>query len=74
MPRAIAFDSNGNIYIGDSVKYRIMKYDKNGDFITKHSMQLPTRNKKPEISHVIQDIAVDINDNVYVINLFEYRI
>lgn len=74
VPTALAFDSKGNIYVGDSVKYRIVKFDKDGKFVRKYSLQKPMRTKKPELSHIIQDMTVDGNDNLYVINQYEYRI
>lgn len=74
VPASLAFDSKGNIYVGDSVKYRVVKFDKNGKYILQFSLQKPVRTKKPELSHIIQDMAVDKNDNIYVVNLYEYRI
>lgn len=74
LPRALAFDSQDNIYVGDSVKYRVLKFDKNGKFLLKISIQRPIRTKKPELSHEIRSIAVDKDDNVYVLNLLEYRV
>jgi len=74
IPRAIAFDSQDNIYIGDSVKYRVLKYDKNGNFLNKIPLQKPVHTKKPELSHEIRTIAVDKNDNIYVLNILEYRV
>lgn len=74
VPTSLAFDSKGSIYVGDSVKYRIMKYNKDGKFIAKYSLQKPVRTKKPELSHIIQDMTVDNNDNLYVVNLYEYRV
>lgn len=74
VPSALAFDSKGNVYVGDSVKYRILKFDKYGKLIHKFSLQKPFITKKPELSHIIQDLAVDANDNIYAINLYEYRI
>lgn len=74
VPTSLAFDSKGSIYVGDSVKYRIMKHDKDGKFITKYSLQKPVRTKKPELSHIIQDMTVDKNDCLYVVNLYEYRV
>lgn len=74
VPTALAIDSKGNIYVGDSVKYRVLKYNKNGKFILKYSLQKPTRTKKPELSHIIQDMSLDLSDNLYVINLYEYRV
>jgi hypothetical protein len=74
IPQAIAVDSKGNMYIGDSVKYRVLKYDHNGKFISKFSLQPPVKEKKPELSHIIQDMATDKDDSLYVINLLEYRV
>jgi len=74
LPRAIAFDSHDNIYIGDSVKYRVLKYDNNGKFLNKIQLQKPVHTKKPELSHEIRNIAVDKSDNIYVLNIFEYRV
>jgi len=47
VPQALAFDSLGNIYVGDSVKYRIMKFDKSGKFLMKFPLQRAVRTKKP---------------------------
>lgn len=73
-PRSLAIDSKGNIFVGDSVKYRVMKFDQSGHYLTSFSLQPPKREKKPKISHLIQDMAIDNNDNVYLINLLEYRV
>ena len=74
LPRALAFDSQGNTYIGDSLNYRIMKFDRQGKFLRKITLQRPVRTKKPELSHEIRSIAVDKDDNIYVLNIFEYRV
>lgn len=74
VPRALAFDSQGNTYVGDSVKYRVMKFDKQGKFLLKFPLQRPIHTKKPELSHEIRSIAVDKDDHVYVLNLLEYRV
>ena len=74
VPQAITVDSKGNIYIGDSVNYRIIKFDKYGKYLCLFKLQPPIREKHPELSHVIEDMATDKNDNLYVINLLEYRI
>lgn len=74
VPTSLAFDSEGSIYVGDSVKYRILKHDKDGKIMLKYSLQKPVRTKKPELSHIIQDMTVDKNDNLYVVNLHEYRV
>jgi len=74
MPHALASDSQGNIYVGDSVNYRVMKFSREGKFILKFQLQRPIRTKKPELSHEIRSIAIDKDDNVYVLNLLEYRV
>ena len=74
VPTSLAFDSKGSIYVGDSVKYRIIKFDKDGKFIIKYSLQKPVRTKKPELSHIIQDMTVDKSECLYVVNLYEYRV
>jgi hypothetical protein len=74
VPYALAFDSLGNIYVGDSVNYRVMKFNKEGKFLLKFKLQSPIRTKKPELSHEIRSIAIDKDDNVYVLNLLEYRV
>lgn len=74
VPQSLAFDSLGNVYVGDSVKYRIMKFDKNGKFLLKFPLQRAVRTKKPELSHEIRSIAVDKDDNLYVLNILEYRV
>ena len=73
-PRAITLDSKGNIYIGDSVNCRVLKFNQEGKLLLKYSLQKPVKTKKPPFGHVIKDITVDKFDNVYVINLYEYRI
>lgn len=75
-PRAITVDSNGNIYVGDSVNYRILKFDALGKLIQKISLQkkVVTRGKKFPLGYVIKDMTVDKHDNLYVINLLEYRV
>jgi hypothetical protein len=74
VPRAIGIDSKGNIYVGDSVNYRVMKFNEKGDFLLEFKLQPPVREVKPEISHIIQDIGIDKDDNVYVWNYFEDRV
>ncbi|OGW45160.1 MAG: hypothetical protein A2X57_01125 [Nitrospirae bacterium GWD2_57_8] len=73
-PRSLILDSKGNIYIGDSVNYRILKFDKDGRFLMKFALQKPLRGNKQPFGDVIKDMAVDVHDNLYVINLYEYRI
>lgn len=71
VPRAMTVDSKGNIYIGDSVKYRVLKFDQHGNYTLHFKLQSPHKGKK---IHSIQDMAVDKEDNLYVINRDEYRV
>ncbi len=73
-PRALAIDSKGNIYVGDSVNYRVLKFNSTGKFLLEFKLQPPVKMIKPEISHIIQDIGTDKDDNVYVLNYFEDRV
>lgn len=72
VPRSIAFDSKGNIIVGDSVKYKIVKFNSDGKYIGSFPLQKPIKSKK--LSHIIQDIATDKYDNIYVINSLEFRV
>lgn len=73
-PQALTFDSKGNIYVGDSIKYRIWKFDKRGRMITEWPLQ-PLKRSSPRTQVIaLQDMATDTNDNVYVINSTEFRV
>ena len=62
-PAAIALDSNGNVYVADSLNHRVQKFDSNGTFIKKWGVLSGTAG-----------IAVDGGDNIYVVETFEHRI
>lgn len=68
--RALAIDSKDNIYVGDSVNYRVLKFDGAGKFLFEIKLQPPVKEIKPETGH-IQDIGLDKDDNVFVWNYFE---
>ena len=74
VPRAISIDSKGNIYVGDSVNYRVLKFNNKGDFLFEFRLQPAAKTTKPEISYIIHDIGIDKDDNVYVMNSFEDRV
>lgn len=74
VPRAVAIDSKGDIYVGDSVNYRVLKFNSNGDFLLEIKLQPPVKVIKPEISHIIRDIGIDKDNNVYVWNYLEARV
>jgi len=72
--RAIAIGSKDNIYIGDSVNYRVLKFDHTGKFLFEIKLQPPIKEVKPETGHIIQEIGFDKDDNVFVWNYFENRV
>jgi len=74
VPRALAIDSKGDIYAGDSVNYRVLKFNSKGQFLLEFRLQPPVKKNKPEVSHIIQDIGLDKDNNVYVWNFFEDRV
>ena len=73
-PRALAVDSKDNIYVGDSVNYRVLKFSSQGKFLFEIKLQAPAKSTKPEFGYEIQHIGIDGTDNVYVWNSFEDRV
>jgi len=73
-PRVLTVDSKENIYVADPVNYRVLKFNNSGKPLSKFSLQKAVLAAKPSSGHVVQDMAVDSRDNLYVINLYEYRI
>jgi murein DD-endopeptidase MepM/ murein hydrolase activator NlpD len=73
-PRALAIDSKDNIYVGDSVKYRVMKFDSAGKFLFEIKLQPASRSMQRDTGPIIQDLGTDDDANVYVSNLFEERV
>jgi hypothetical protein len=61
----IAVDSKGDIYIGDSINYRIKKFDSKGGYL--FELDFFKYGEKPLVQPIIPDIAVDENDNVYTV-------
>jgi len=59
VPRSLIIDSKGDLYIGDSINYRVLKFNKQGKFL---------------LQFIIQDIGVDGSDNIYAWNYFEDRV
>jgi len=66
----IAADSKGNIYVGDSVNYRVQKYGFSGNYLAeiklKNFDEWPYKN--------IPDIYIDSNDNIYIALLRKQQI
>ncbi|WP_455387582.1 hypothetical protein [Petrachloros mirabilis] len=81
-PRALVVDSQGNIYVGDSVAYLILKFDRKGVLLSPIDLQPPTakqsddriRNIIDHTGYVISVMARDRRDNIYAYNRFESRV
>ena len=74
-PSSLAVDSKDNIYVGDSVNYRVVKFDGAGKFLSEIKLQPPVKVIKPEVTgHIIDNVGLDKEDNLYVWNHFENRV
>jgi hypothetical protein len=64
-PTDVAWDPQGNIFISDGyVNHRVVKYDKNGRFITQVGSE--KAGSEPSQFNTPHAIAVDLQGNVYV--------
>ena len=61
-PSDVAFDSEGNIYVADAGNFRVVKYDRNGEPLTKWGV----KGNKPGEFDFPHSIAVDQDDRIYV--------
>ena len=70
-PTDVTWDSQGNFYVADGIRNaRIAKYDVNGKWV----MNWGTRGTGPGQFDVIQGIAIDNQDNLYVADYVNRRI
>lgn len=70
-PTDVAWDSRGNFYVADGIRNaRIAKYEPNGRW----TMNWGTRGTGPGQFDVIQGIAIDADDNIYVADYANARI
>ncbi|MDQ3245096.1 MAG: hypothetical protein M3P22_02020 [bacterium] len=69
-PNAMAFDQNGSIYIGDSESYQMLKFDNNGNYITKWG----TRGRGENQFEFFGGVAISSSGNVFVSDFENYRI
>ena len=70
-PTDVAWDSQGNFYVADGIRdARIAKYEPSGRW----TMNWGTRGTGPGEFNVIQGIAIDANDNIYVADYANERI
>lgn len=72
-PRSITLDSKGDIYVGDSVNYQVVKFGNKGAHLLTVPLQKPL-GKEPSLGYVISSMTVDNDDNLYVLNFYERRI
>jgi sugar lactone lactonase YvrE len=80
-PRGITADASGNIYVVDAGNNRIQKFTPEGQFITKWGSYGQgdgefdfVMDDNVPIAQIEGDIAVDVNGNVYVIDVGNHRI
>ena len=60
-PHGIAIGDDGAIYVTDNGNRRILKFDKNGNLISKFG-------SKKELSSDMMAIAIDAKGNIYVVD------
>jgi len=72
VPQSIAVDSSGNLYVADSVNYRILSINRDDLRVNEIKLQEPSK-AKPEISYDLPSIDTD-NSYIYVVNSSEFRI
>ena len=70
LPRDVAVDSSGNLYVADRINNRIQKFDSSGNFLLKWGT-FGTVDGKFNLPF---DVAVDSSDNVYVADFGNHRI
>jgi DNA-binding beta-propeller fold protein YncE len=70
LPRGIAIDSKGFVYIVDSANHRIQKFKKDGGFV----LQFGSKGKKFGQFNNPCGIGIDIFDNVYIVDTGNNRI
>ncbi len=74
-PSSLAVDSKDNIYVGDSVNYRVVKFNGAGKFLSEIKLQPPVKVIKPVVTgHIIDNVGLDKEDNLFVLNHFENRV
>jgi len=74
-PTGIAIDSGRNVYVVDSGNERIQKFNKRGEFLMAWDILGITEESDPgDILDTSQGIAVDKEDNVYVVDKANKRI
>lgn len=70
VPPAIALDTKGNVYIADIANERIIKFDGRGKTLFSITMKI----ERKRFYQIIDDMAVDESDNLYVASGHEQKI
>jgi hypothetical protein len=71
-PTDVGWDPQGNIFVSDGyINSRVVKYDKNGRYITEVGSALP--GKEPSQFNTPHSLAVDLQGNVYVADRANHR-
>ena len=65
-PTCIAVDRSGNIYVGDAVNHRVVKFDNEGNFMFSFGRSAGDSLPKGERIDFLQDMVVDIDGNIYI--------
>ena len=63
LPQGIAVDSSNNVYVADTVNYRVEKFDRSGNYLTQWGSSGTSNGQFDNPS----GIAVDSSNNVYVV-------
>lgn len=67
-PRSIVVGENANVFVGDSVNYRVIAFGPTGKLIRIIELQKANRSEEPALGWVISALGFDRSNNLYVKN------
>ena len=70
LPRGLAIDGDGNLYVSDSLNNRIQKFDRDGTFLLKFGKG----GTEPEEFNKPAGIAIDPGGNIWVVDSENHRV
>jgi len=75
-PKDVTLDSEGNIYVADTLNHRIQKFDKDGKFLMKFGGQCKVETGAPcdGLFNEPWGVAVDREGNIYVADTWNHRV